>query len=80
MDGGPGSPYDEAMAGAKFDLVTHDDAQPTLPAAHLEGRITLPYGALAELAGESEQVLRRDGKALAPCAGNAVKFTRTRHS
>ncbi len=32
-----------------LDLVTHDDARPSLPAAHLEGRITLTYGGLAEL-------------------------------
>jgi hypothetical protein len=50
MDRGQGGPYDEAMAGATFDLVTHDDAQPTPPAVRLEGRVTLPYGALAELA------------------------------
>jgi len=35
-----------------LDFVTHDDARPALPAVHLEGRITLTYGELAELIGE----------------------------
>ena len=35
-----------------FDLVTHDDARPSLPAVHLEGRTALTYGGLAELIGE----------------------------
>jgi hypothetical protein len=57
------------MAGATLDLVTHADARPTLPTAHLEGRITLTDGWLAELIGEFEQALRYDGEALVLCAG-----------
>jgi hypothetical protein len=49
--------------------VTHDDAQPAFPAVHLESHTGLSYGELAGLAGESERVLRHDGKALVLCAG-----------
>ena len=35
-----------------LDFVTHDDARPALPAAHLEGHTALTYGELAELVGE----------------------------
>jgi hypothetical protein len=59
-----------SMALATLDLVTRDDAQPTLPAVHLEGHTVLSYGELAELVGESERVLRHDGKALVLCAGD----------
>jgi hypothetical protein len=50
--------------------VTHDDAQPAFRAVHLEGHAVLSYGELAGLAGESERVLRYDGKALVLCAGD----------
>jgi len=63
-------PYDEAMASATLNLVTHDDAQPASPAVHLEDRTTLTYGELTELVGESERALRHDGKALVLCAGD----------
>ena len=63
-------PYDEAMASATLDLVTHDDAQPASPAVHLEDHTTLSYGELAGLVGESERALRHDGKALVLCAGD----------
>ena len=59
-----------SMALATLDLVTHDDAQPTFPAVHLEGPTVLSYGELAGLVGESEQVLRHDRKALVLCAGD----------
>ena len=58
------------MAPATLDLVTHDYAQPTFPAVHLEGNTVLSYGELAELVGESERVLRHDSKALVLCAGD----------
>src|SRR5258708_5129331 len=53
-----------------LDLVTHDDAQPALPAVHLEGRTSLTYGELAESVGEFERALRRDGRALVLCGGD----------
>ena len=53
------------MALATLDLVTHDDdARPAFPAVHLGGHAVLSCGELAGLAGESERVLRHDGKAL----------------
>jgi hypothetical protein len=52
------------MASVTLDLVTHDAAQPTSLAAHLEDRTTLSYGELAELVGEFERALRHDPKAL----------------
>jgi hypothetical protein len=65
------------MASAMLDLVIHADARPTLPTAHLEGRITLTYGGMAELIGEFEQALRYDGKALVLCAGDREIYTDT---
>src|SRR5580700_11177386 len=59
-----------SMALATLDLVTHDDAQPAFPAVYLEGHTVLSYGELAQLVGESEQVLRHDSKALVLCAGD----------
>src|ERR1022692_2259353 len=59
-----------SMALATLDLVTHDNAQPTFPAVHLEDHTVLSYGELAELVGESERVLRHDSKALVLCAGD----------
>jgi acyl-CoA synthetase (AMP-forming)/AMP-acid ligase II len=59
-----------SMALATLDLVSHDDAQPAFPAVYLEGHTVLTYGELAELVGESERVLRHDGKALVLCAGD----------
>src|SRR5579863_2814455 len=56
--------------GTMLDLVTHDDARPSLPAVYLEGRTTLTYGELTELIGEFERALRCDGKALVLCAGD----------
>jgi acyl-CoA synthetase (AMP-forming)/AMP-acid ligase II len=53
-----------------LDLVTHDDAQPAFPAVHLGDHSVLSYGELAGLVGESERVLRHDGKALVLCAGD----------
>ena len=38
-----------------LDLVTHDDALPSLPAVHLEASTTLTYGELTELIGEFER-------------------------
>jgi acyl-CoA synthetase (AMP-forming)/AMP-acid ligase II len=70
MDGELHRPYDEAMAPATLDLVTHNDAQPKFSAVHLEGGTTLTYGQLAELVGEFEQALRHDGKALVLCEGD----------
>ncbi len=58
------------MMSATLDLVTHDDAQPTSSAVHLEGHATLTYGELAELVGEFERALRHDAKALVLCAGD----------
>ena len=58
------------MALATLDLVTHDGAQPTFPALHLERHTVLSYGELAGLVGESERVLRHDSKALVLCAGD----------
>jgi hypothetical protein len=59
MDGGLCSPYHSVRVarrtrygGTMLDLVTHDAARPSLPAAHLEGHTTLTYGELAELVGE----------------------------
>jgi hypothetical protein len=57
------------MALATLDLVPHDDAQPAFPAVHLGGHAVLSCGELAGLAGESERVLRHDGKALVLRAG-----------
>jgi hypothetical protein len=54
------------MALATLDLVPHDDARPAFPAPHLGGHAVLSCG---ELAGESERVLRHDGKALVLRAG-----------
>lgn len=59
-----------SMAVPKLDLVTHDNAQPTFPAVHLEGHTVLSYGELAGLVSESERVLRHDSKALVLCAGD----------
>jgi hypothetical protein len=59
-----------SRARATLDLVTHDDAWPAFPAVHLEGHTVLSYGELAGLVGESERVLRHDGKALVLCAGD----------
>jgi hypothetical protein len=55
--------------------VTHDDAQPAFPAVHREGHAVLSCGELARLAGESGRVLRHDGKALVPCAGERAPAT-----
>ena len=70
MDGVVIGPYHEAMPSATLDLVTHDGVRPTSPAVHLESRTVLSYGELADLVGESERVLRYDGKALVLCAGD----------
>lgn len=59
-----------SMPLATLDLVTHDEAQPTFPAVHLEGHTVLSYGELAELVGESERALHHDSKALVLCAGD----------
>jgi hypothetical protein len=53
------------------DVQTQDDARPAFPAVHLEGHTLLSYSELAGLAGESERVLRHDGKALVLCAATA---------
>jgi hypothetical protein len=58
-----------SMALATLDLVTHDDARPAFPAVHLGGHAVLSCGEPAGLAGESERVLRHDGKALVLRAG-----------
>jgi acyl-coenzyme A synthetase/AMP-(fatty) acid ligase len=58
------------MALATLDLVGHDNARPASAAVHLEGDTALSYGELAGLVGESERVLRHDGKALVLCAGD----------
>ena len=47
-----------------LDLVTHDDARPSLPAVHLEGRTALTYGELAELIGEYQPEFARPGARL----------------
>jgi hypothetical protein len=60
-----------SMALATLDLVTHDDARPAFPAVHLGGHAVLSCGELGGLAGESERVLRHDGKALV-LAGNTA--------
>jgi acyl-CoA synthetase (AMP-forming)/AMP-acid ligase II len=59
-----------SMALGTLDLVTHDGARPAFPAVYLEGDTVLSYGELAGLVGESERVLRHDGKALVLCAGD----------
>jgi hypothetical protein len=59
----PGETDMVPMALATLDLVTRDDARPAFPAVHLGGRAVLSCGELAGLAGESERVLRHDGKA-----------------
>src|SRR5579871_5344885 len=59
-----------STAPGTLDLVTHDGVRPACPAVYLEGHTVLSYGELAGLAGESERVLRRDGKALVLCAGD----------
>jgi hypothetical protein len=59
-----------SRAPATLDLLAHGSAQPAFPALHLEGHTVLSYGELAGLAGESERVLRHDGKALVLCAGD----------
>jgi acyl-CoA synthetase (AMP-forming)/AMP-acid ligase II len=58
------------MALATLDLVGHGNARPASAAVHLEGNTALSYGELAGLVGESERVLRHDGKALVLCAGD----------
>src|SRR6202161_1126545 len=58
------------MALATLDLVGHDNARPASAAGQLEGNTALSYGELAGLVGESEWVLRHDGKALVLCAGD----------
>jgi hypothetical protein len=58
------------MALATLDLVGHDNARPASAAVQLEGNTALSYGELAGLVGESERVLRHDGKALVLCAGD----------
>jgi hypothetical protein len=58
-----------SMALATLDLVPHDDAQSAFPAVHLGGHAVLSRGELAGLAGESERVLRHDGKSLVLRAG-----------
>src|ERR1700684_2804171 len=58
------------MALATLDLVGHDNARPASAAGQLEGNTALSYGELAGLVGESERVLRHDGKALVLCAGD----------
>ena len=65
----PGETYMVSIALATLDLVTHDDARPASPAMHLGGHAVLSCGELAGLAGQSERVLRRDGKALVLRAG-----------
>ena len=55
---------------ATLDLITHDDAKPAAPAVHQAGQPALSYGELAGLAGQAEQVLRHDTKALVLCAGD----------
>jgi acyl-CoA synthetase (AMP-forming)/AMP-acid ligase II len=59
-----------SLARATLDLVTHDDAQPTFPAVHLEGHTLLSYGELAEMVSEAERSLRYESKALVLCAGD----------
>ena len=56
-------PGEASMALVTLDLVTQDDARPAFPAVHLGGHAVLSCGELAGMAGESERVLRHDGKA-----------------
>ena len=58
------------MAPATLDLVTHDNAQRTSPALHLDDHTVLSYGELSDLVGEAERALRHDGKALVLCEGD----------
>jgi hypothetical protein len=65
----PGGTGMVSVALATLDLVPHDDAQPAFPAVHPGGHAVLSCGELAGLAGESERVLRHEGKALVLRAG-----------
>jgi acyl-CoA synthetase (AMP-forming)/AMP-acid ligase II len=58
------------MPPTTLDLVTHDDAQSTSSAVHMEDRSSLTYHELGKAVSTAERALRHDRKALVLCAGD----------